>query len=181
MPLATLPTSIRPESCCDKYSCTIAMLLTRLMQSRSTKRVSPHCARRSCKRKRLAIVCKLFLTRWWISLITTDLIKSSSSFLRSSVISCKITMAQPPLGRGTTGSTRMESSKSCILNSLLSAVPVSITMPTKGQLIATSLVRQPISWGISITSNICLARLLAATISLLGSTTMMPSEGSIRW
>ena len=61
-----LPSSLMSTSsvpCPDRYSCTSAMLLIRLMESRSTTFVSSEAARRCSSRSRLAMVCRLFLTR----------------------------------------------------------------------------------------------------------------------
>src|SRR5579884_2268092 len=70
----------------DRNSWTTAILKMRLMLWRRLSATSG-LDRRACKRSREAMVCRLFLTRWWISRIIADLILSSCSFRTSSVMS----------------------------------------------------------------------------------------------
>ncbi len=56
-------------------------------------RPSPDGMRRACRRSSAATVCRLFLTRWWISRIVASLVSSSRSRRRSSVTSRSSTSA----------------------------------------------------------------------------------------
>ena len=65
----------------------LAMERIRFMLSPSTCRVSSLSVRRVCRRRRLAMVWRLFFTRWWISLMATDLRISACSCSRRQVTS----------------------------------------------------------------------------------------------
>ncbi len=59
----------------------------RLVPSCNALRTSSDSARRAWSRSNEAMVCMLFLTRWWISWIMATLTRSSSSWRRASVAS----------------------------------------------------------------------------------------------
>ena len=71
----------------DSVSCTTAIDPTRRTASSSAARASGARSRLDCRRSRAATVCRLFFTRWWISLMVASLVISSRSRRRSSVTS----------------------------------------------------------------------------------------------
>ena len=87
----------------DSVSCTIAIDPTRRTASSSAARASGACSRLACSRSSAATVCRLFFTRWWISLIVASLVSSSRSLRRNSVTSLTRTSAPvrwPPTTSG---------------------------------------------------------------------------------
>ena len=70
-----------------------AIVPTRRTASSSAARASSSGSRRACSRSSAATVCRLFLTRWWISRIVASLVISSRSRRRSSLTSRSSTMA----------------------------------------------------------------------------------------
>ncbi len=72
---------------CDRVSCTIAIDPTRRTASSSAARASGAFIRLACSRSSAATVCRLFLTRWWISRMVASLVSSSRSRRRNSVTS----------------------------------------------------------------------------------------------
>ena len=71
----------------DSASCTSAIVRIRRTDSPTAEIASGCVRRRACRRSSEEIVCRLFLTRWWISRIVASLLSSSRSRLRSSVTS----------------------------------------------------------------------------------------------
>ena len=61
------------------------MEAVRAVASSSARRTSSLSLRRACMRSSEAMVCRLFLTRWWTSRIVASLTVSSRSRRRASV------------------------------------------------------------------------------------------------
>ena len=80
-------TSMILDSSCESDSWTTAIERIRLIVSRRISPTSGDSVRRAWMRSSDAIVWRLFLTRWWISWIIADLIRSSCSLSRSAVTS----------------------------------------------------------------------------------------------
>ena len=74
-------------------SCTVAMEAARSTASPSARRTSSLPLRRACMRSSEAMVCRLFLTRWWTSRMVASLTPSSRSRRRASVRSSTSTSA----------------------------------------------------------------------------------------
>ncbi len=83
----------------DRISWTTAMAATRFWASVRALDASGEVVRRACRRSSAATVCRLFLTRWWISRIVASLVTSSRSRLRRSVTSRQVTNQPARCGR----------------------------------------------------------------------------------
>ena len=79
---ATLSNSTISSKAWASVSCTMAIEETRDIASLSATRASGEEMRRDCIRSSAATVCRLFLTRWWISRMVASLVTSRRSLLR---------------------------------------------------------------------------------------------------
>ena len=87
------PKSTSSPSSRDSVSCTSAIERMRRTDSSIAALADGSVSRRPCSRNSDEIVCRLFLTRWWISLIVASLETSRRSRLRSSETSRNSTTA----------------------------------------------------------------------------------------
>ena len=114
----------------DSVSCTSAIARMRRSDSSIAACASGDCKRRPCNRNSAAIVCRLFLTRWWISRIVASFDMSNRSRRRRSVASRRSTSTPTTSSFSSCGIARRSSDASPRSSSAVTGTRARIAMPT---------------------------------------------------